>query len=319
MQPNNRSSQQAFPAIQQECARPLVHTRSESSWSMLSDFVALMQSSTSQNSSNMPAATTVAVIDEYSAAGWLELEQVYAHARYPELSLSCDFSLDLFEAERLAEAGLLVEQDKNRLSIEMMPALGEETTSPALSPESELECPALPTSYSEHSASSDDDNDDGDDEEPNMKRTQVDHPNNKRQKKRSRKAHEPTVKVYVEYKDEDVLCQRGGLSNRHPGNVWYRLAKEALQPKYFTASKSDKTDVSQELVDRVHARGGRFLKKDSSRATAQVSSCWYEVHNHYARTKAGQALREVYTPEKGAAKRVKYNKKQGDEEDDESV
>jgi hypothetical protein len=61
------------------------------------------------------------------------------------------------------------------------------------------------------------------------------------------------------------------------------------------------------------------LKKDSNRAAASTStsSCWYEVHNHVARTKAGQALREVYTPEKGAAKRVKYPKKQREEEEGE--
>jgi hypothetical protein len=147
-------------------------------------------------------------------------------------------------------------------------------------------------------------------------------PNTKqgRRQKRRRKAYEPQVKVYVQHQDEDVLCQRGGLANSHPGNIWYRQAKQALQPKYFAASKSCKTDVSQELVNQVHARGGRFLTKDTSRAnTAAAASCWYEVHNHVARTKAGQALREVYTPEKGAAKRGKYPKKRSEDELEESI
>jgi hypothetical protein len=313
MHSNNDSSPSAILASQQECTT--------AASSILSDCSALMQSS------NMPTALKALDKDEFGMDRWLEEQEQHYTTPYPRLSLSGDFSLNFFEAERLAEAGFHLERLNHQGSseTETMPALVE-ASSLTFSSEPEEECRALQSSYSEQSISSDDDHDDHEDyKEPTTKRKRAmirghqeqDQNNNGRQKRRSsRKTYEPNVKVYVEYKDEDVLCQRGGLANSHPGNAWYHLAKEALQPKYIAASKTDKTDVSQELVDQVHAWGGRFLREDTSRAASSTStsSCWYEVHNHVARTKAGQALREDYTPEKGAAKRVKYSKKQREEE-----
>mmetsp|Transcript_18994 Transcript_18994/g.40862 ORF Transcript_18994/g.40862 Transcript_18994/m.40862 type:complete len:365 (-) Transcript_18994:2995-4089(-) len=123
----------------------------------------------------------------------------------------------------------------------------------------------------------------------------------KKKKKRTRKIYEPTQRVYVQYTDRDVLCQRGGKANTHPGNLRFREAKDDLQPLYFSTPKVQRTSVSQQLVDTVHAWHGRFLKHDKGGG-------WYECHNHVARTKAGQALRETYTPEDRAAKRAKYAK-----------
>mmetsp|Transcript_599 Transcript_599/g.1424 ORF Transcript_599/g.1424 Transcript_599/m.1424 type:complete len:295 (+) Transcript_599:2074-2958(+) len=120
-------------------------------------------------------------------------------------------------------------------------------------------------------------------------------------KKRKRKIYEPEKRLYVEYTGSDVLCQRGGLANTHEGNQRFRNAKDDLQEEYFNTPKLKRTEVSQKLVDTVHTWGGRFLKKDGNG--------WYEAHNHVARTKAGQALRETYTPEDRAAKRAKYAKK----------
>ena len=102
-----------------------------------------------------------------------------------------------------------------------------------------------------------------------------------------RQVYEPEVKVYVQYRDEDVLCGRGGSCNNHHGNIMYLKAKQKLQPQYSAATTwAKRTEVIQELVDRVHAWGGRFLKKDCNEQR------WYEVQNHFARSKAGQALRE---------------------------
>ena len=123
----------------------------------------------------------------------------------------------------------------------------------------------------------------------------------KKKQKRVRKVYEPEERVYVEYTALDVLCQRGGLANSHTGNCRFREAKDKLQCEYFATPKLERTRVSQKLVDEVHDWKGRFLRKDSSG--------WYEVHNHVARTKAGQALRETYTPQERAAKRAKYTKK----------
>lgn len=113
---------------------------------------------------------------------------------------------------------------------------------------------------------------------------------------------EPTVKVYYEPQDSDVLLGRGGRTNHHPGNKRYLEAKDLIQDRYLAASKNEKTDISQELVDVVHAWGGRFLQLD------EVANKWFEVTNIKARKKASQTLREMNTPEQRAAKRAKYGK-----------
>ena len=85
-----------------------------------------------------------------------------------------------------------------------------------------------------------------------------------------------------------------------------------MQPRYRAALKDDKTAISQELVDAIHAAGGRFLKlndddNNNSSSRNNKASRWYEVDNTTARKKASQTLREVNTPEFRAAKRAKYN------------
>lgn len=117
-----------------------------------------------------------------------------------------------------------------------------------------------------------------------------------------RSKRDPAVKLYYEPHPDDVLLGRGGRTNHHPGNKKYLQEKEEMQARYMAASKQDKTGVSQELVDRVHARGGRFLELDPT------SNKWFEVTNIKARKKASQSLREVNTPEERAAKRAKYGK-----------
>jgi hypothetical protein len=122
-------------------------------------------------------------------------------------------------------------------------------------------------------------------------------------RKRSRPYVEPQVKVYVEPTDRDVLLGRGGRTNHHVGNRTYLEAKETIQERYMLASKNDKTSISQDLVDIITARGGRFLKLDD-----EVNK-WYPVPNIVARKKASQTLREVNTPEERASKRSKYTGK----------
>eukprot|EP00977_Amphora_coffeiformis_P017296 scaffold5538_cov159-Amphora_coffeaeformis.AAC.14 len=104
--------------------------------------------------------------------------------------------------------------------------------------------------------------------------------------------------------ENDVLLGRGGRSGMHPGNKQYLLKKDAMQNRYKTASKNDKTAISQELVDFIHHQcKGRFLKFDA------FTENWYEIENEKARTKCSQALRDVNTAEEREHKRRKYPKK----------
>lgn len=124
-------------------------------------------------------------------------------------------------------------------------------------------------------------------------------------RKRSRPYVEPEVKEYVEPTDRDVLLGRGGRTNHHVGNRTYLEAKESIQERYMLASKNDKTSISQDLVDIITSRGGRFLKLDD-----EVNK-WYPVPNIVARKKASQTLREVNSPEERASKRSKYTNATG--------
>ena len=113
---------------------------------------------------------------------------------------------------------------------------------------------------------------------------------------------EPSVKSFFEPSAGDVLLGRGGRSNNSSGNRNYLAAKKDIQPRYLAASKQEKTSISQELVDRVHAWGGRFLELDPT------NNKWFEISELKARKKASQTLRELNTPEERAAKRARYSK-----------
>lgn len=122
----------------------------------------------------------------------------------------------------------------------------------------------------------------------------------KPKRKRKRPNYEPEEKEWVDPTDADVLLGRGGRTNHHPGNQQYLAAKEAMQPRYLAGSKEEKTQISQELVNHVRQRGGRFLKLDPE------TNKWYIVANIVARKKASQTLREWNTVEERAAKRERY-------------
>ena len=87
----------------------------------------------------------------------------------------------------------------------------------------------------------------------------------------------------------DVLCGRGGLTNHHPGNIFFRSLVRTRQEEYLRASKRDKANVAKEIVDLIRNQEppGRFLKKVSEK-----SNTWAEIGDRKAREKTSQALRE---------------------------
>ena len=92
------------------------------------------------------------------------------------------------------------------------------------------------------------------------------------------------------------------FSPQHRGNKNYLELKDSIQDRYMAAEKSQKTAISEELMEMVHKGGGRFLKLD------EATNQWYEVDRVTARKKCSQTLREINTPEVRLAKRQKYNK-----------
>jgi hypothetical protein len=88
----------------------------------------------------------------------------------------------------------------------------------------------------------------------------------------------------------DILCGRGGKSNHHEGNKWYRDIIAQTRPKYHddSLSKKEKTDISNGVVDFIQSHGGRFLKPEGSHE-------WVIMSHADARRKAAQLLRENKT------------------------
>ncbi|KAG7348807.1 hypothetical protein IV203_011404 [Nitzschia inconspicua] len=118
-----------------------------------------------------------------------------------------------------------------------------------------------------------------------------------RHDKRVRK-HDPLVKKYVTYNSRDVLLGRGGKTNRHAGNKVYRRRILEDQPIYKTLCTSEKTKLSDEVVNWIQKDcKGRFLEEDEHG--------WFIVTDCTARKKVSQALREDHTKEGRAAKKAR--------------
>ena len=80
----------------------------------------------------------------------------------------------------------------------------------------------------------------------------------------------------------DILRGRGGLTNRHKGNMKFRDEARKLRSNYRNKSTSrhEKYLLSQDLVQRVKEYGGRFLERKGS--------LWYEMSEKDARNNASQ-------------------------------
>lgn len=82
----------------------------------------------------------------------------------------------------------------------------------------------------------------------------------------------------------DVLLGRGGGTNRHTGNIFFRDLVSEHQPAYVQARKRDKTLIAKSIVAHVRSKNGRFLREENGK--------WIDVGDKKAAEKASQALRE---------------------------
>lgn len=98
-------------------------------------------------------------------------------------------------------------------------------------------------------------------------------------------------------RDLDVLCGRGGLINKHIGNIIYRRVVEHNKPFYQSVQKRHRILVSQSIVHTILNRGGRFLSEDTQTianedGTRSTFTLWKSVATTRAIQKTSQALRE---------------------------
>jgi hypothetical protein len=98
----------------------------------------------------------------------------------------------------------------------------------------------------------------------------------------------------------DVLCGRGGLANRHDGNLVYRKVVEANKALFRSIPNQHKMFVAESIVMAIQQAGGRFLecpgapgcgtKMDAT--TDPKALNWVEISFKKAVAKTSQALRE---------------------------
>lgn len=96
----------------------------------------------------------------------------------------------------------------------------------------------------------------------------------------------------------DVKCGRGKACFNHIGNRRFRITIEINLGRYAKAnSKLEKSLIVMSIVDTIRESSptGGFVKHD------QRTGTWYEVGDHVAREKVGQALREALSHQRGQA------------------
>ena len=86
-----------------------------------------------------------------------------------------------------------------------------------------------------------------------------------------------------EHTELDVLCGRGGLTNNHPGNLWFRDEALKLCGEYSHSSttKEQKSVIAFQLINSVKAKGGRFLMKGKD-------GLWHFLDSKAEKNKASQ-------------------------------
>lgn len=86
----------------------------------------------------------------------------------------------------------------------------------------------------------------------------------------------------------DILCGRGGSSNRHRGNIHFRELVAANKKTYVGLTKKQKMLVARNIVDAIRSTDppGRFLAKDLD------TGMFYDIGLPRSLEKTSQALRE---------------------------
>ncbi|KAL3921791.1 MAG: hypothetical protein SGILL_002560 [Bacillariaceae sp.] len=104
---------------------------------------------------------------------------------------------------------------------------------------------------------------------------------------RSRSSHLTSTDIEKPHHN-DILCGRGGSSNRHLGNIHFRELVAANKKVYVGLTKKQKMMMARSIVDTVKGTdpSGRFLAKDSD------TGLYYDIGLPRSLEKTSQALRE---------------------------
>ena len=88
----------------------------------------------------------------------------------------------------------------------------------------------------------------------------------------------------LNYTNNDVLSGRGGRTNLHPGNRYYRELILSNCSAYVKATKMMKPEIAHQIEKKIRERGGRFLRRGSD-------GMYCDIGESTAKEKTSQALR----------------------------
>lgn len=113
----------------------------------------------------------------------------------------------------------------------------------------------------------------------------------------------------------DVICSRGSLPKKHPGNIWFVSLVEHNCERYIRAEgKMAKSIIVSEILDivRKNSPGGGFVKTDDD-------GRWCETGDHLAREKIGQCFRDRLHTRYSSSSKAKLEKRRNSKCDSSSV
>mmetsp|Transcript_37600 Transcript_37600/g.80202 ORF Transcript_37600/g.80202 Transcript_37600/m.80202 type:complete len:555 (+) Transcript_37600:109-1773(+) len=100
--------------------------------------------------------------------------------------------------------------------------------------------------------------------------------------------------------DSDIICGRGGLALKHPGNMAYRKIVGLNKELYATCLKTEKLRISKSIVAAIRELNGRFLEREDGKTSSSLDEkdengnpvTWRDIGDKRAIEKTSQALRE---------------------------
>mmetsp|Transcript_37757 Transcript_37757/g.90330 ORF Transcript_37757/g.90330 Transcript_37757/m.90330 type:complete len:568 (+) Transcript_37757:384-2087(+) len=98
----------------------------------------------------------------------------------------------------------------------------------------------------------------------------------------------------------DIICGRGGVALKHPGNLAYRKIVGLNKELYATCLKTEKLRISKSIVAAIREIDGRFLEREDGKTSSSLDEkdengnpvTWKDIGDKRAVEKTSQALRE---------------------------
>lgn len=113
-------------------------------------------------------------------------------------------------------------------------------------------------------------------------------------------AESPPLTGVTKITENDIICGRGGVALKHPGNLAYRKIVGMNKGIYATCLKAEKLKISKSIVAAIREIEGRFLEREDGKTSSSLDErdengnpvTWKDIGDKRAIEKTSQALRE---------------------------